>query len=100
MNSFTGLEKARIRLREKREAGVTARLSPTDKAQLKPNSLRLAVTAKCVECMGGASVPNFRKDIRECTSPTCPLYAVRPYQRKEEDEHNAEEPTGELSQEK
>lgn len=83
---MSALEQARLRLREKRAAGITVRRDPVEKARAKPNSLRLAVTAKCVECMGGPDVTGFRKDIRNCTSSSCPLYAVRPYQHKEEDE--------------
>lgn len=44
--------------------------------------LRVAVDAKCWECMGGEEKGVSREVsslIRECTSPRCPLYAVRPY---------------------
>jgi hypothetical protein len=39
------------------------------------NSLRSAVTAKCVECCWGDT-----KAIRECTAYACPLWNQRPYQ--------------------
>lgn len=36
-----------------------------------------AIKAFCLVCL------NYnRKDIRECTAPTCPLYPWRPYQAK------------------
>jgi hypothetical protein len=64
---MTPLERAQARMREMREQG-------------NPNSLRLAITAKCFECLGGQDAKNIRQEIRECTSTTCPLYPVRPYQ--------------------
>lgn len=88
---------AQMRLREKRASGEKLqRRTPKQKLQERPNSLRLAVNAKCVECMGGDDVPNFRKYIRECTSPDCPLYAVRPYQTKTDDEEEADEHTNDI----
>lgn len=47
------------------------------------HSLRLAIDAMCAHCMGCTMEeinPGFRTFIRECTSPKCPLFAVRPYQ--------------------
>jgi hypothetical protein len=49
-------------------------------------SYRLAITAKCAECMGcsaGYFEPGFKAQVRNCTSYHCPLYAVRPYQAKD-----------------
>lgn len=73
--------------REKQKAlresgGNTAQKTPIERAQNKPTSLRLAVTAKCWECMGGGieGRTHTRKAIRECTSRSCPLLPVRPYQ--------------------
>lgn len=37
-------------------------------------SLRAAVKAQCLECMGW-----LRKEVRTCADLGCPLYAVRPY---------------------
>ena len=37
-------------------------------------SLRAAVNAFCLECVGWK-----RQEITQCTSPACPLYAARPY---------------------
>jgi len=65
--------------------GVKKARSPRDRARDMPKSLRAAVTAKCWECMGdGADGPvHTRQAIRTCTSPGCPLYGLRPYQRKQ-----------------
>jgi hypothetical protein len=65
-----------------REAGGVAgpRLDPIQKAAANPKSLRLAITAKCWECMGGGLDPGTREAIRSCTSPACPLYPLRPFQ--------------------
>ena len=78
---MTPLEKAHARMRELREAGVVPeRLNPIERARRSPTSLRLAVTAKCFECLGGDDAKNIRREIRECTAIRCPLYPVRPYQ--------------------
>ena len=49
-----------------------------DKA-ISGTSLRAAVNAQCLECVCWKT-----KDIRDCTSRACPLYAVRPYQRMQQ----------------
>ncbi len=54
-------------------------LNPVQKLEKNPTSLRLAVNAMCFDCMGRSKVI---EDIRNCTSKTCPLYNVRPYQEK------------------
>ena len=47
--------------------------------EMKTKSKADAIKAKCLECV------NFRyKRITECTAPQCPLYEVRPYQKKDE----------------
>ena len=40
-------------------------------------SLRAAINAFCVECMGFDA-----SEVRHCTAPACPLFAVRPGQEK------------------
>lgn len=53
-----------------------------------------AIRAKCAECMGCTKEsinPGFRKMIRDCTAPACPLFQFRPYQQKESDEPEASE---------
>lgn len=59
---------------------ATPRLDPVAKAKTKPKSLRLAVTAKCWDCVGGDADPGPRQRIRECGVRRCPLHPVRPYQ--------------------
>lgn len=39
------------------------------------NSLRAAINAHCLECIGYRTA-----EVRACTALACPLYAVRPYQ--------------------
>ena len=49
-------------------------------------SLRLAVNAMCFHCMGCTEdhyEPGTKEEIRNCSSPKCPLYNFRPYQPKE-----------------
>lgn len=63
--------------------------NPINRLKRSPHSLRLAINAKCAECMGctpEAFAPGFRTDIRSCTSPDCPLYLVRPYQSRDPSE--------------
>lgn len=53
---------------------------PIAKAACHPNSLRLAINAKCWDCVGAGADPNPRGAIRHCPVLRCPLYAHRPYQ--------------------
>lgn len=57
--------------------------NPWDKLREKPTDRR-RITAFCCMCMGweeGQPMPvGVRGDIRDCTSPRCPLFDVRPYQ--------------------
>lgn len=71
-----------------RESGgqVGPRLNPIERLAINPTSLRLAITAKCYDCMGRDADPGFHRRIRECGCATCPLHAVRPYQRAEGDQ--------------
>lgn len=87
MTNLTPLQKAHAALAKRRLTGDMApRLDPIAKAKANPKSLRLAVTAKCFECMGGGEDTGTRKLIRACTSnATCPLHPVRPYQAKDKE---------------
>jgi len=47
---------------------------------VKKTGLRGKINAKCAECIydpinGGGS---WRQQVRDCTSPECPLFSVRP----------------------
>ena len=81
---MTPIERAHQRRVEMKAEGIEiVRLTPEQKLAAKPNSMRLAVTCKCRDCMGGPEAGgNLRAEIRACTAPSCPLYAVRPYQAK------------------
>jgi hypothetical protein len=57
--------------------------SPIQKALDHPKSLRLAVNAFCATCIGWPT-PNWRNEIRECSSRVCPLLPHRPYQARGE----------------
>lgn len=59
---------------------------PIIKARANPGSLRLAINAKCCECMGGSNEPGWRREVRECSSRTCPLYPVRPFRQSAADD--------------
>lgn len=46
----------------------------------KKPSLRAAINAKCKECLYDprAGKGSWRQQVEACTSPSCPLYDVRP----------------------
>jgi hypothetical protein len=90
--SLTPLEKAHETMRARREAGETiVRLDPMEKAKSKPKSLRLAVSAKCADCVGWHGDPGARGRIRDCTVYKCPLHNVRPYQKGSAEEGELDE---------
>ena len=68
------------------EAGEIERTKPElnliVKAKKHPTSKHKAIAAFCFHCMGGTETeapdPNWRQAIKDCTSPTCPLYPHRP----------------------
>ena len=74
------LAKARAALKAKREASQAIRRDPVEKARANPNSLRLAINAKCYDCQGCDADPCVEWRIGNCECPECPLYPVRPYQ--------------------
>jgi len=94
MNNLTALDKALAKKKELKSLGKLVRLSPYQKAQNNPKSLRKAVTAFCYECMGGDGEQGARGHVRNCTAYKCPLYKVRPWQESEQDAEAAnDEPT-------
>lgn len=60
---------------------VTERLDPIERARRHPNSLKMAIAAKCWDCQGGDHDPHPRWRIGNCTAPECPLYLHRPHQK-------------------
>lgn len=85
MSDLSPLDKARLKKDELKAAGLLVRTSPTDKSRADPTSLRKAITAFCYECMGGDGEAGVRGHVRNCTSPKCSLFAVRPWQRDEDE---------------
>lgn len=59
----------------------TQSLNPIEKANSNPKSLRLAINAKCYDC-----VCYIKKEITRCEIKNCPLWNVRPYQNNQETE--------------
>ena len=79
--SLSPLDKARaVRAANKAAGIVVPRRSPREKSDDKPQSLRLAITAKCHYCVGHET--GGTKEIKECLDEACPLHKVRPYQPK------------------
>ena len=73
-------EKAQQARKAQLESGVevqVVRLNPIEKARQNPKSKSLAIRAMCYHCVGGEQAV---QTIRHCTSTTCPLHPVRPYQ--------------------
>lgn len=59
---------------ERRLAEMPATCRKTYLKAMKGDSLAAAVKSFCMEC-----VTWDRAEVRECTSPACPLYQYRPY---------------------
>lgn len=82
--------KGQIDLDEKRRAAIAKRRADMprsyratyDKA-VSGKSLRAAVNAQCLECVGWQ-----RAEVRLCTCFACPLWAIRPYQAILQDGRN------------
>jgi hypothetical protein len=56
------------------------RLTPLEKLQAHPTSLRAAINARCFQCEGCDADPKVRYRIGTCTVTSCALWGVRPYQ--------------------
>ncbi len=85
--NISALEMARKRRADMAEQGIkVVVLSPIEKAAKHPSSLRMAVNAMCWDCVGAGADANPRGAIRQCGIQTCPLWNVRPYQAKDEQE--------------
>jgi len=61
----------------KRRKQISRLYKPVYDRAVKGRSLRAAINAQCLECVGWQ-----RNEVRDCTDLACPLYAVRPYQSK------------------
>ncbi len=87
MKELSPLQKARIARAEMKEAGeLVVDHNWIRRSKRKPTSLKLAIGAFCFHCFGGTENefpdPGWKRYIRECTAPTCPLFPHRPYQVK------------------
>lgn len=91
MDTPTPLQKAQAAIAAKRAAGIEIeRLNPMEKAAKNPTSLRLAINAKCFDCVGGSNADGgFRGSIRTCPSTRCSLHSVRPYQQRDDAQESA-----------
>ena len=79
---MTALQKAQQAIAAKLAAGEKiVKKNPIEKSRDNPRSLRLAINAKCYDCIGQDADPNWRNSIRECTCYDCPLYNVRKYKK-------------------
>ena len=56
--------------------------TPIENAKDKPTSLRLAINAKCFDCIGCGFDPKPAEAIRSCEIEDCSLWLVRPYRNK------------------
>ena len=82
---MAGLQRHKEKVEQMKNDGTYVapiKLNPIQRAKEDPNSLRKAITGKCYECVGMGEDANFRETIKTCTSFSCPLYPVRPYQNK------------------
>ena len=61
-----------------RASGEFKPLNPQEKSEQNPRSLRLAINAKCWDC-----VCYQRKEVTLCEMTDCSLWALRPWQNKE-----------------
>lgn len=81
-----GLVRAREARSRNKALGIAAeRLSPAEKAARNPKSLRLAINAKCFDCVGADADPGPRGRVRDCHIATCSLHPVRPWQTSDDD---------------
>lgn len=58
-------------------------MTPTQKHNQNPKSLRLAINAHCYQCQGEDADPCVQWRIGNCEITTCALFSVRPYQKME-----------------
>ena len=76
-SSFQGQDAAEIALKRAKRLKDVSEAAPrhlgTFQRAYGGKSLRSAVTAFCLECMGFDA-----SEIKHCAAPACPLYAVRP----------------------
>ena len=79
-----GREQARIKMQERKEAGLSAYRTPFEVLKDNPKSMRAAINAMCWDCQGRDSDPSVRWRIGNCVCTDCPLWTFRPHQHLEE----------------
>jgi len=83
--SNIGLQAAHKASALRKQAGIkTVCLTPIEKLNLNPTSLRAAINAMCYDCQGRNADPNVIGRIKFCEITECPLFNVRPYRIKED----------------
>lgn len=75
----SNLDKAKKKQLEMREAGWKPITCPIEKLEAKPTSKKLAIAAKCYDCVGQNFDPGWKDRVRNCRDKKCPLYNFRPY---------------------
>ena len=71
-----GYEEYQRKLREG-EISLTVPENPIERAKSHPASLRMAINAKCYDC-----VCFQKREVTLCEMEDCPLWGVRPWQKK------------------
>ncbi|TDR23898.1 hypothetical protein [Marinicella litoralis] len=79
-NAYNGATFKREQIETPYTKGFSTKKTPIEKALEKPTSLRLAINAKCFDCIGCGFDPKPTDAIRNCEINGCPLWPVRPYQ--------------------
>lgn len=64
-------------LRRESKIPTVKMLNPIEAAKANPKSRKKAIAAKCYDCCG-----NNRQEVTLCEIADCPLWALRPWQRK------------------
>ncbi len=71
--------------------GLTQIPTPIEKAVENPKSLRLAINAKCFDCMGCGFDGHPANEIRNCEISDCSLWPHRPYRKKKRNKPQSSE---------
>lgn len=81
------LQKHREEIAKLKEQGIViARSTPTDRWEKNKTSLRACINAYCWQCSC-----EQKSEVTNCHLTNCPLWLVRPYQKKTEGQDDADE---------
>ena len=79
-----GIQAAQAKLAQLRAEGKKRRvLTPTERSERAPGSLKLAIASMCYHCQGEDADPGWQWRIGNCEVTICPLMGHRPYQKLE-----------------